>query len=365
MTRLARFQWLIERLDPVASERTAPLYVKRPGTSAAELIATSVQLNPRQSHAVQSVIGAGKTSEMMRARQLCASAAPEVVTAWSDPTVASRPFDAMGAGWLVDWALHALSEELVRDAVGAADGRRSIEPLLLAPSEREALSIPFSREQQLRLVAAMLPRGATVFIDSVDRCEHHRALIEAIRSDVPTLSRVGIGVVIALPLRMRVAEEALLDALQPLQMHFIAAADTTREDDRRWLGEVLAVRDSDHLVSPAAANAIVGVSGGVVRFLVHIARTAAQIAFQTGAETVSVEHVDLAVRFFESAVLTQQLSSQDLSALRVFARQSTATALGERWWDHVAAGRILWDPKSKTPARLHPLLERMLQSEAA
>lgn len=365
MTRLARFKQLIERLLPTASSRTARWYVARRTPTVAELIATSAQLSVGQPHVIQSVIGAGKTSEMLQARRLITEATPDAVTAWVDPTTSEEPFLDMQPGWLVAWVMHALAEELSsRGRMAAVFDRGIVEQLLIAPSTRARVSLPIRQDVALQRLAAALPDGATVFVDSVDRCERHGALVDALRSDLPLLSAMKIGVTLPLPTHVQVTEESLRSALHTAQQHTIESADVTNDEERKWLFSILTQRDSDQLLEPAAVERIVEASGGIARFLVELARSSTQIAFLDGAGTVNRSHVERAVEACVQSLLWD-LTPQDKTALRALAAHPNAVSFGDRWWDHIATGRVLWRPRSKAPAQLHPMLATFLLENAA
>lgn len=366
MSRRAQLRQLVERLQPTASIVTSRWYVPRKPPTVAERIAVSIEVSPRQSHVIQSVIGAGKTSELMKARQLVTTRAPDSVTAWIDPTVHSEVFADVQTGWIVDWAIHALAEELsARGRMSTLQDQGILEQLLVPPSERTPFTLPISREIVLRKLASALPNGATVFIDSVDRCENHSALVEALRADLPLLASIKIGVVLPLPPHLRVAEERVVAALHSAQQHSIAASDIADPDDRRWLGDVLRVRDSGALIRPSAIEKIIDASGGIARVLVQLACAAATTAVVVGADAVDELHVQDAINLHVENWL-RSMTPQDLHALRAFAAHPNAVSLGERWWDHVAAGRILWSPhRSGVTASLHPLLATLLTEQAA
>lgn len=132
------------------------------------MIAAAAQLNPRQSHVVQSIIGAGNPPEMLEARRQLSDASPQLHHRVDRSYALDGRARHRCSGWLVDWVRHALAEELhARGALSGPFDRAIIEQLLVAPSQRSMYALPLTREGLLTAFSRLLPQGAVVFVDSL------------------------------------------------------------------------------------------------------------------------------------------------------------------------------------------------------
>lgn len=135
-----------------------------------------------------------------------------------------------------------------------------------------------------------------------------------------------------LPLRLRIDDPTLSDAIQLTQRHFIRTANVDHDGERQWLRDVLSKRDEGLLFERDAIERMIDASGGIVRHLVAIAKTATQIAFHSKADTITLDHALRAIAQFTSAVLVQQLSWRTFqrcaSTLACQTQQRSASAGG-------------------------------------
>ncbi len=359
-SRRKRFQSLYVALNPVGGPDAHQLFVSRPVDNVSHKIASELAGVPQSQHLLYSSIGAGKTTEILAARAVLAERAPSLVTAWIDPPTLD---DRMGTHWFVDWALFALATELrQRGKIDNVRLAKFVEPLLVAPSKPSFAPGPVSRDVLLTKLVEAAGGTATVFIDSVERCTNFGPLREALRDDLPLLAKHRVGVVAPRPFLLQPLHDS--DTYRwSVHQHFVPAASLDDPKQKQWLRDVIAKRDPDGLFEQDAVEALAEGSGGLVRLLIVLARDSASLARQVSASTISAEHVKEA-RSSLAPQFVGLLSPSDAAALARLDRDPT-TNLGDQFWDHVLAGRVLWRPDAPTKAVVHPLVRMKLEGVAA
>jgi hypothetical protein len=83
------------------------------------------------------------------------------------------------------------------------------------------------------------------------------------------------------------------------QLHFVPALDVAKDPSARdFLERVLAKRTEDKVLNPKLRSNLVAWSGGLLRDLLQLTRSAVEEAFVSGADSVSEQHIARAVDDF-------------------------------------------------------------------
>jgi hypothetical protein len=350
--RRARFREYMRRLNPAGDpEQTVveQLYVHTPlGTS--DRIVKRLEIEPQSSHLVIGGIGSGKTTELRVVERELAKDHEALVAFLDVP--AQQDIAKLKPGVLLglvgiklgpavvkEVALRA-SEEETSKVIEAArklqenalahyiqpediNSEDDDEPLIrvpgvLSPPERdrqfEALEVA------LRDLLSSVSRPVVVLLDGLDRAPISTALQQMVYRDVGALQRAGAGVVMVGPQALHSVGrfEQLKDRFTVPHLH--GAVDVSRSGDRNFLAEVLSLRAPDGMLPASSRNAIIRWCGGTMRDLLSLARAAGEEAYATGADAVSIDHVNAAAdRFGRNLLLgaTQQTVDRLLDVKRV------------------------------------------------
>ena len=174
-------------------------------------------------------------------------------------------------------------------------------PGLISPPRK-----PLSTSIEKKLAALSTMREAlsaiyphfVILLDSLDRLTNPKVFSDVIQQDVQAISQCGIGVVLVGPLRMLYGEgRTFVDAFDHFYFH--SAIDI--EDDENgltFLVQVLRARAPEQILPEGPAEKIAELSGGVLRDLISIARSAGEEAYLAGADRIEISHVLLASEAF-------------------------------------------------------------------
>jgi hypothetical protein len=146
---------------------------------------------------------------------------------------------------------------------------------------------------------AVKPHLVLLF-DSLDRLTDMDAFGKVVEQDVEALRKLGIGVVLAGPLRAMYGAHRLV-ITERLQENFYPrmAVDVTRDEQGRgFLVDVLHKRVPLEILPDEACSPLVEASGGVLRDRISLTRAAVEGAFRAGSQRVEVSHVQTAARAF-------------------------------------------------------------------
>jgi len=200
-----------------------------------------------------------------------------------------------------DWGAESRYE--VQEDEGA-EYVRDESPAFLTPPRSDQLLPEVERViAMLRAICKPLrtekPHLVLLF-DSLDRLTDMDAFDRVVEQDVEALRKLGIGVVLAGPLRAMYGAHRLVIS-ERFEENFYPqmAIDVGRDElGRGFLSDVLHKRVPIEILPDEACSALVEASGGVLRDLISLTRAAVEGAFRAGSPRVEVSHVETAARAF-------------------------------------------------------------------
>jgi hypothetical protein len=141
----------------------------------------------------------------------------------------------------------------------------------------------------------------TLLLDGLDRlsAERFRQFAE---QDLRALRGTGISVIIVAPLPLWYDKNRFIHEYFEVVKHIPPAANGA--EDAKFLREILTRRGASELMEPAQVNSIVRYSGGVIRDLLTLVRSAASYAYGDDEDRVRRKHVATAVHQLGNRYLT-------------------------------------------------------------
>ena len=134
----------------------------------------------------------------------------------------------------------------------------------------------------------------TVLIDGLDRLIQPERFREYAEQDLRALRGTKISVIVAAPLLFWYDESQFLHDYFDLVKHIPAAITDPQESD--FLPRILDRRGASELLDRGEIDAISRYSGGVLRDLLTLARSAAEYAYGEDQDRIGPQHVRAAVR---------------------------------------------------------------------
>lgn len=215
----------------------------------------------------------------------------------------------------------------------------------------------------LKVLCEALPeagRHVVMFFDSLDRLESVEAFVTAVEQDVRALRQLGIGVVMTAPLTsMFGSHRADLDRFDEV-LHLPAVDVSAGATGKDFLVEVLARRAPEGLLGQAAAERLADVSGGVMRDLIALARSAAEEAYMSGADELLAVHVERASDRFGRKRL-QGLRSNELERLQEVMRTGEFVSLTDDDLALLVTRRVLEYQDADVRFAVHPTIAPLLK----
>jgi hypothetical protein len=323
------FRELIRRLDPAEKPQRAMeqgFYVE-PGGSISEQIATQLELSPTSTHMLIGGIGSGKTTQLLRVRELLETVGDvraffvDVFQRQQREHLSKQGVLLALAGLEVDGAVSSITTGTVAPEVEGARLRlahiaRGIwidiqevwmderlppeeqiwQPGIIQPPAEQGDLIAL--EEAIRPLCASLPFRPVLLFDGLDRVVDVAQLINSISLDLIRLKRVGIGAVVVAPQHARTWEHGAAQELFD-EVHLHGAAYVGDKDGIEFLTQVLLTRTANSALLPSGICTLLAKqSGGIVRDLLSLARAAAEEAYRLGADTVEEAHVRTAADQF-------------------------------------------------------------------
>lgn len=335
-SRLDRFRTYFERLDP-ASRPSEVLsedrYAEPPGRAMGNQLASRLTLAPSSSHLIIGAAGTGKTTQLYRATEVLRSAG-DTHAAYID---VSRRHDLDNdlAGVLVvlagleiaklvgkhaDDKVQKACENFRRWAYGHREfipydpsdydydydpeddqepGHWQRHPGIITPPLSPLSFDTKEKAEALTTLKQALPNGLRHFVvlfDSLDRLDDAEAFRKAAIEDVRALKHAGIGFAIVGPMRLLYGSNRPIAADTFDQTHIAPAIDVHESPEGHdFLLRVLAKRTDERVIGAEVKQKLVDASGGLLRDLLQLTRSAVEEAFVAGAEAVAVDHVARAV----------------------------------------------------------------------
>lgn len=401
-TRRERFRAALARLTPAGNPSEAierGYYISRPGRSAVSVISARLELVPTSSFLLIGGIGSGKTTELlMMAKTL--NALDDIHAFYIDVS-AIHDIKNMPAGTLSVVAAVELAKYVVKFPMDS-DAERAREELLdiargyrryhkevdagagfndeppdnsvyvpgaIKPPDTDARPLTTKvdeRSQLLRRMCAPLRRirpHIVLVFDSLDRKANLKEFKEIILEDVEALHRIGIGVILTVPLAMIHGESRIMVQQYFQDRTFLQAAVDVKNDASGvdFLTKIIHARAEMDMIPNDAAKALARASGGVLRDMIALAHSALQEAYSDGADHVEVKHVDRASKAFGRQLLVG-LDADDHAALEALYERNYFAGVNSTELYLLATQRII--VYSATDGEflyaMHPTLEDVL-----
>ncbi|WP_437835664.1 hypothetical protein [Sorangium sp. So ce1153] len=399
-SRLERFRTYFERLDP--DSRPSSLlgddrYAEPPGRAMGEQLASRLKLAPSSSHLVTGPAGTGKTTQLYRAAEALGSGDTRAV--YVDVST-QHDLDKNLAGVLVvlaglelaklvgrhsDDAVHAARESFRRWAYGhrefIPDDPREYEyddypesdeepgywhqrPGVIAPPLSPLPLDSAEKIEALKMLKQALPDGirhVAILFDSLDRLDDAEAFRKAAIDDVRALRHAGIGVAVVSPMRLLYGpNRPIVDVFD--QVHIVPAVDVSQSlEGRDFLLRVLAKRTDEGVVVPEMRGRLVDASGGLLRDLLQLTRSAVEEAFVAGADAVAPEHVARAVDE-HGRTMMYGLQKQELDTLDNLRRRGAFVPTNDDLIALLVSRRVIEYQGTTKRYAVHPAIEPLLAS---
>lgn len=373
-------------LDPSGDPRAAldnGWAIERPSSATVEAVARRIELEPWSSHLLLGGIGSGKTTELWRIHRRLRELADETGDATQYVDVAKETrLDLLAPGVLLALAGKRLVdfEQSVRRARGRQGpsvkvataikkirelahgytwyqpifddyeeeapeddyypaGVHRVDGLVTAPaplSHQASEMVPHLKALKNAIIE---DQGHCVLLfDSLDRIPKDKDLEPILRDDVRGLHEAEIGVVLVGPMRLQYEASSALHGLFP-KIHSILEIEPIG-DGLGFLVQVLERRTPRDVMPTETCQRLAKASGGVLRDLIALAKSAAQEAYVSGSDFVTTEHVARAAEQF-GRTRAVGLDSEQVAVLKKVHDRGTLVIRGERELALLETRRVL------------------------
>jgi len=386
MTRRERFRQYMTRVAAAADPARAleqKLYV-HPPNAMSDLIVRHLEIDPTSRHLIIGSIGSGKTTQLLVAtREL--NALPDIRAAYVDVSQ-KQDLVKLKPGCLVALAGLALlegqpsvthndRESFTRwangystepDPYGDGDIFIDVEGVVTPPRSdwHEISSMQVERLASFAETEREAGRHFVVLFDSLDRTTNRSAFTQLIDQDIAALKHSNIGVVLIGPIRS-LEGFGRLEADRFDKLHLQGPVDVEQDaSGREFLFRVLRARVESSMLSDQAALALIAASGGVLRDLISLAKTAGDEAYLSGAETIAMEHVQAASDAFGRSLMIG-LHEPEIDTLKHLRSSGGFVWTTDDDLALVATRRVLEYPHRTPRFSVHPTIAPLLDQKAA
>jgi AAA ATPase domain len=401
-SRLDRFRTYFERLDP-ASRPSAVLsedrYAKPPGRSMGEQLASRLKLAPSSSHLVTGPAGTGKTTQLYRAAEVLRSAGDTRAIYVDVSRQHDLDRDLVGVlvvlaglelaklvGKHADDEVEAARESFRHWAYGHREfipydprdeeyedydhgdeqepGHWQNHPGVIAPPLSPLSSSITEKVEALKTLKQALPDGLQHFVilfDSLDRLDDAEAFRKAAIEDVRALKQAGIGLAIVGPMRLLYGpNRPIADIFD--QTHIAPAFDVNQSPEGHdFFLRVLAKRTDESVVGPEVREKLVDASGGLVRDLLYLTRSAVEEAFVAEVDAVTADHVARAVDEFGRTMM-YGLRKHEFDTLARLRQHGTFVPTDDDTIALLESRRVIEYQGTTKRYAVHPTIEPLLAS---
>ncbi|MBP0019221.1 MAG: hypothetical protein J7647_16925 [Cyanobacteria bacterium SBLK] len=377
-------------------------YVQQPRGAIADTLADRLALRPNSVHLLVGTVGSGKTTQLLVARDRL-NEIEDIHAVYVDVSLYA-PFAEMKPGTLlaiVGLALAQLFKDennretqknirLINNLVYGYIEYRPIpqdstsdtntyplgiprpDPLRPAvktePIEHEGILNPKSDNNQKynQLVQAinMLYETAkkdyiqiVLLLDSLDRLSNPETFSKLVTTDMQTISRIGIGSVLASPLG--IVYSSYRDRFESIT-HYQPCFNTVNNGESiAFFIQILKTRSSDDFIEKSAIFSLIYYSGGVLRDLINLTQSAIEEVYITGEETLQEHHVQTVADSFGQTQLLG-VTDEEMKILKQVAETGQFLLRTEKDVRLLVSCRILeyWKPKKRYA--VHPTLEPLI-----
>ncbi|HEX2691331.1 MAG TPA: hypothetical protein VHN14_32180 [Kofleriaceae bacterium] len=392
--KLKRFREYMARLnttDPLYAMEHK-FYVPSPGRTVADRIFTHVSLQPAASLAVVGGIGSGKTTQLLVAQKKLAKVR-DTATIYVDVS-AHQHLGKLKPGVLLVLAglqlaklVGDVADPHVQKAIkalhkAAAGYTEYYDPNEYDPSEYDdypSVDVPAAitppvpplestveeyLEHVKMLRAALTTKSnMVVLFDSLDRLSDLDLFAMIVEQDVRALKEANIGVVVVGPLRVIFgAHRTTLERFDEY-LHLPTIDAEKSPEGLKFLTEVLTKRVPPDALEKKAAAAAAVASGGVLRDLLSIGRSAGERAFMLSALIVDESHVAWAADEFGRRKLFGA-SPEEIEILQRVRKKGTFASTSDQDLALLVTGRVLEYVNGQTRFSVHPTIRPLLADMA-
>jgi hypothetical protein len=400
--RRETFRRYMSRLNAAAHPREAiedNLYVARPGTSVADHLVRRLELEPASSHVLVGGVGSGKTTQLlMTQKQLDATSdvhtffvdvserhdlsrlRPSVLLVLAGLTLAGlAPQDASEAvkqarkkftRWAhgyIDWVDERESEWGASPDPDDDDDDRYLRPVqvqgVIVPPQPALRGDIQERAQELKRLRDVfneeLPHIVFLF-DSLDRLTDLKPFAEVVEQDIRAIKAAGIGVVVVGPLRTLFGTgRPIVDRFDYL--YHQPSVDVQQDAaGRDFLATILRRRVAADVLPDLSLRSIVEFSGGVLRDLISLARSAGEEAYTDGADSISRRHVEAAADAFGRSLMLG-LGPDEIEVLQRVRLRSTFVQTSDKDIALLVTRRVLEYGNGTRRYAVHPTISPLLE----
>jgi ABC-type dipeptide/oligopeptide/nickel transport system ATPase component len=392
MTRREKFRAYMARMAATADPKLAlqqGLYVKPPD-AISEHIVQRFEIEPTAHQLIVGGIGAGKTTQLLTVQQQLTSVedvrAEYVDVSEKQDLMKARPGSLVAlAGMYLQSLLPEPPKEVrlnwnffghwskgywihPNEMYPDDDDGSEWHPGILTPPQNPWTDIPDHHVSLLREASTELARQGKIPIllfDSLDRMTDLQSFTKIVEQDIAALRWAKIGVVLIAPIRS-LSGFGRLEVEHFDYLHVQSPVDVAHDEQgRAFLLEVLRRRAEPEILTDAAAQRLVHLSGGVLRELIHLAKSAGQTAYRQGAEAIDAEHVDIAANGYGRSLLVG-LKQAEIDTLKHLRTTGGFVRVSESDLALMATRRILEYHSSTSPVRfaVHPTIAPLLDQVA-
>ena len=397
--RRERFREYMNRLTTGATPTRAVtdgLYVPVPSgaSAAAEKLTARLDLEPTSSHLVVGGIGTGKTTQLLvsaqRLREL-----PDVLPLYID-VAAHHDLNRLNPGVLIVIAGLAISDYLAQEESDVEkktreEFRKAARGYTVYVEDEPDYDDDYQRGRPVRIEGVLVPpdppfdynvtthlrsvsklieatrqvsgrHNVVLLMDSLDRSPDLQAFGAVVANDIRGLQQLGLGVVVVGPLRVLFGQNRPLTERFD-HTYYVSPVDVGDEAGPSFLKEVLWRRIPKNMLAPEAANRLASYSGGVLRDLLSLARSAGEEAYVGGADNIGLDHVDGAVDAFGRSMMVG-LDDAELKTLQRLRTSGTFVASSDKDIALLVTRRVLEYQNGRSRYSVHPAIAPLLESLA-
>ena len=231
-------------------------------------------------------------------------------------------------------------------------------PLLFATSEKLAVI------KTLREAARSEHAHVVMLFDGLDRMRDAATFRELVEQDVQALRSADVGVVLVGPIDVIYAKEKATRDLFDASWH-LSPVDVATPEGLGFLVQILRKRAAADILPDDVCTSIAQRSGGVLRDLIQLARSAGFEAWGSGADRVGVEHVEAAADAQGRAQL-QAVGHDGVEVLQRVRTKGTFIPTSDRDLSLLASRNVLeYQDGAKIRYAVHPAIEPLLATLAA
>jgi hypothetical protein len=364
-------------------------YIEEPNQSATNHWFKRVCLKPTSRNLIVGGIGAGKTTQLLRIKQLLQET--DIYPHYIDVTKYEHPdeiqegmlnavfglelIELISQRYLVDISIHNL---IKRYAFGVAD-RIDLPPPNENSGQYRGVLSPHNYYRSSDQISAALHHLVTLFrgqflkkpfflVDGLDRVDN---IEKFIRSASSVFDGIDIGYVIVGPIGILYSN--FIDSIDSYFDYFeYRPAFDVRYDiqSRNFFSQILNSRSPDsfldehNFLEEQASAQLINMSGGILRDLINLTQESIQEAYLSDADRVGILHVDRAVvSLGRSKMLGLDDDEQSILVHLQEDSHSLFIPTSPKEIALLASGRILEYKYPKRRFSTHPVLSRLLISQ--